>query len=157
MKTERDETIELLVRESIERTDMGRGQGRRGETFPSGLSASLFFPRPGNDLPARSARPTGLRGHGHGRCDSDPRVLFGGRRADKPLKGPVSPSSKVYQLLSGYTSRITTTVAAIHIGRNTSTLPLYLYSNHSSSCILHVPIDKRPFYIPALGMEEIIV
>lgn len=92
-----------------------------------------FFPRTGNDLPAWSARPTGLRGHGHGRCDSDPRVLFGGRRADKPLKGPVSPSSKVYQLLPGYTSRTTTTAAAAatHIGRNTSTPPLYLYSNHS--------------------------
>lgn len=85
----------------------GHGSGGR---FPSGLSASLFSPaREMICLPGPHVRP-GLRGHGHGRCDSDPRVLFGGRRADKPLKGPVSPSSKVYQLLPGYTSRTTTTV-----------------------------------------------
>lgn len=148
----------------------GRWAGGEGRGFPSGLSASLFFPRTGNDLPARSARPTGLRGHEHGRCDSDPRVLFGGRRADKPLKGLVSPSSKVYQLLPGYTSRTTTTAAAAaaatHIGRNTSTPPLYLYSNHSGprprafcTSRLRAPLhaDKRPFYNPALRMEEIIV
>lgn len=55
-----------------------------------------FFPRIGNDLPAQSVHPAGLRGHGLGDVIRIRGVLFGGRRADKPLKGPASPSSKVY-------------------------------------------------------------
>jgi len=123
----------------------------------------------GNDLPAQSARPTGLRGHGHERCDSDPRVLFGGRRADKPLKGPVSPSSKVYQLLPGYTSPTTTTIiTTVATAISGETLPprrsiciqttldfVPVHFARPNCALLHV--DKHPFYIPALGVEEIIV
>jgi len=153
VKTERDETTELLVSRKP-RKDM-----RRRGRFPSGLSVVPFFPRTGNDLPARSARPTSLRGHGHGRCDSDPRVLFEGRRADKPLKGPVSPSSKVYQLLPGYTSRTTTTATTTTI--TTAVTPyqekhfhpaaLFVFKplRTSFSRILHVPIARPSLLISA--------
>lgn len=91
-------------------------------------------------------------------------MLFGGRRADKPLKGPASPSSKVYQLLPGYTSRTTTnttttttTNVTTHIGEHFHPTTLFVFkplrTRPRAFCTsrLHVPLhaDKRPFYIPA--------
>lgn len=113
-------------------------------SMPTGLSASLFS-RTGNDLPDRSVRPTGLRGHGLGdvirirECYSEADVRISPSKVPRPLLQryinfslvilrvpPPSPSPPRPPL-----------PPSLPISENTSTPPLYLYSNHSGLVLVH--------------------
>lgn len=136
----------------------------RGVSIPgttSGLSASLFFPARGNDLPGRSKRTRARR------CDSDSRVLFGCRRADKPLKGLPCPLLQRYINFSLVILRVPPPCHRRYPYRRTLLhLPATLFvfkplrTRPRAFCTSRLRdslrADKRPFYIPALGMEEII-